>query len=142
MHPNYTYQDRLNALNLGNKEIAKQELELTIEESKIRNYPISKLILQFNLYHEDCYKQIRLTEMADRFIRIGLIAEDYYDYISIFYPGMTSANDHSLILDMKLDRTPDFLSHIDNIKSFLEELPDDVFLTKSVYNVEQLDYLS
>ena len=124
------------------KEIAKQELELTIEESKIRNYPINKLILQFNLYHEDCYKQIGLTEMADRFIRIGLIAEDYYDYISIFYPGMTSANDHSLILDMKLDRTPDFLSHIDNIKSFLEELPDDVFLTKSVYNVELLDYLS
>lgn len=140
--PNYTYQDRLNALNLGSKEIAKQELELTIEESKIRNYPINKLILQFNLYHEDCYKQIELTEMADRFIRIGLIAEDYYDYISIFYPGMTSANDHSLILDMKLDRTPDFLSHIDNIKSFLEELPDDVFLTKSVYNVELLDYLS
>lgn len=95
-----------------------------------------------NLYHEDCYKQIGLTEMADRFIRIGLIAEDYYDYISIFYPGMTSANDHSLILDMKLDRAPDFLSHIDNIKSFLEELPDDVFLTKSVYNVELLDYLS
>ena len=140
--PNYTYQDRLNALNLGSKEIAKQELELTIEESKIRNYPINKLILQFNLYHEDCYKQIGLTEMADRFIRIGLIAEDYYDYISIFYPGMTSANDHSLILDMKLDRTPDFLSHIDNVKSFLEELPDDVFLTKSVYNVELLDYLS
>lgn len=108
MDPNYTYQDRLNALNLGSKEIAKQELELTIEESKIRNYPINKLILQFNLYHEDCYKQIGLTEMADRFIRIGLIAEDYYDYISIFYPGMTSANDHSLILDMKLDRTPDF----------------------------------
>lgn len=55
---------------------------------------------------------------------------------------MTSANDHSLMLDMKLDRAPDFLSHIDNIKSFLEELPDDVFLTKSVYNVELLDYLS
>lgn len=139
---NYTYQDRLNALNLGSREIAQQESELTIEEFKIRSYPIKDLIMKFSLYNEDCYKQLGLTEMADRFIRIGLIAEDYNDYISIFYPGMISANDHKLILDMKLDRSPGFLSHIDNIKPFLEELPDDVFLTKSVYNVELLDYLS
>ena len=140
--PEYTYQERLNALNLGSEGIAQQESKLSNEESKIMSYPIKDLIMRFSLYNEDCYKQLKLTEMADRFIRIGLIAEDYNDYISIFYPGMTSANDHSLMLDMKLDRAPDFLSHIDNIKSFLEELPDDVFLTKSVYNVELLDYLS
>ena len=140
--PNYTYQDRLNALSFGSKGIAKQELELTIEESNIRSYPIKDLLSQFKIYNESCYKELELSEMADRFIKIGLIAEDYYDYISIFYPGMISSNDHRLILDMKLYRTPDPLSHIDNIKSFLEELPNDVFLTKSVYNVELLDYLS
>lgn len=140
--PNYTYQDRLNALSFGSKGIAKQELELTIEESNIRSYPIKDLLSQFKIYNESCYKELELSEMADRFIKIGLIAEDYYDYISIFYPGMISSNDHRLILDMKLYRTPDPLSHIDNIKSFLEELPNDVFLTNSVYNVELLDYLS
>ena len=142
INPNYTYQERLNALNLGSNGISKNEKELLVEESKIKSYPVSQLITKFNLYKENIYKELGLSDMADRFIRLGLIGEDYHDYISIFYPGMMTANDHSLMLDMKLDREPDFLSHIDNVASFLEELPNDVFLTRSVYNVELLDYIA
>lgn len=113
-----------------------------MEESLIRSFSISQLIMKFSLYKEECYRNIGLSNLADRFIRIGLIAEDYYDYISYFYPGMVSVNDHNLILDMKLDRQPDYTAHIDNIETFLEELPDDVFLTRSIFNVELLDYLA
>lgn len=139
---NFTYQERLNAITHGIDEIERAESELKLEESLIRTFSVSQLIMKFSLYKEDCYKNIGLSEMADRFIRIGLITEDYHDYISYFYPGMVSANDHSLILDMKLDRQPEYTSHIDNIETFLIELPDDVFQTCSVYNIELLDYLA
>lgn len=139
---NHTYQERLSALILGNKGLLKKEEALSVEESLIKSFPIYSLIMKFNLYKEECYKSLGLSDMADRFIRIGLITEDYYDYISIFYPGMMSANDHKLMLDMKLDREPDFMSHIDNVKTFLEELPDDVFLHRSIYNVDLLDYIA
>ena len=35
------------------------------------------------------------------FIRRGYIDEEYYDYISYFYPDMVSQNDRDLLLAMK-----------------------------------------
>lgn len=140
--PIHTYKERINALNTSEDKIDQELVDIDKEKLIIGSYPISTLIMKFSLYQEECYKQINLPEMADRFIRIGLIAEDYNDYISYFYPGMVSANDHRLILDMKLDRRPDYITHIDNVKTFLEELSDDVFLTQSIYIVELLDYLA
>ena len=137
-----TYQERIDTLILGEENIKKEENDILLEESQIYSYPIYKLLANYELYNEECYKQLKLSDMADRFIRIGLIAEDYYDYISYFYQGMISANDHNLILDMKLDRKPDYRIHIDNVKTFLDEIPDDVFLTQSIYNIDLLDYLT
>lgn len=138
----HSYMERLAAIKNGDSWLLKKEKELAVEESLLKSYPVFQLITKFNLYKENIYKELGLSDMADRFIRLGLIGEDYHDYISIFYPGMMTANDHSLMLDMKLDREPDFLSHIDNAASFLKELPNDVFLTRSVYNVELLDYIA
>lgn len=140
--PTHTYKERINALNTSEDKINQELVDIDKEKFIIGSYSISMLIMKFALYQEECYKQINLPEMADRFIRIGLIAEDYNDYISYFYPGMISASDHKLVLDMKLDRRPDYRTHIDNVKTFLEELSDDVFLTQSIYNVELLDYLA
>lgn len=138
----HSYMERLAAIKNGDSWLLKKEKELAVEESLIKSYPVFQLITKFNLYKDNVYKELGLSDMADRFIRLGLIGEDYHDYISIFYPGMISANDHSLMLDMKLDREPNSLSHIDNVALFLEEIPDDVFLTRSVYNVELIDYIA
>lgn len=142
VNSNFTYQERINAINEGEDAINQEIANINLEKNIIRSYPVSTLMLKFSLYKEDFYKQINLPEMADRFIRIGFIAEDYDDYISYFYPGMITANDHTLILEMKLDKNPDYRAHIDNIKVLLEELPEDVFLTESIYNIELLDYLA
>lgn len=137
-----TFQERLNALVLGEDGITKEEDSIKMEETLITSYPMYELINRYSLYNEAFYKDLNLPDMADRFIRTGLIAEDYYDYISYFYEGMVSVNDHNLILDMKLDRNPNYRIHIDNVKTFLNEIPDDVFLTQSIYNINLLDYLT
>lgn len=137
-----TFQERLNALVLGEDGISKEEDSIKMEETLITSYPMHKLINRYSLYNEAFYKDLNLPDMADRFIRTGLIAEDYYDYISYFYEGMVSVNDHNLILDMKLDRKPDYRIRINNVKTFLDEIPDDVFLTQSIYNIDLLDYLT
>lgn len=140
--PIHNYKDRMEALNEGEDKMNQIIADINTEKLLISSYPISTLIMKFSLYQEECYKQINLPEMADRFIRIGLIADDYNDYISYFYPGMVSASDHKLVLDIKLDRRPDYRTHIDNVKTFVKELSDDVFSTQSIYNVELLDYLA
>lgn len=137
-----TYKKRVDALNSGEDNLRKEERDILLEETLLYSYPIKKLIVDYELYKEECYKQLKLSDMADRFIRIGLIAEDYYDYISYFYQGMISANDHNLMLDMKLDRKPNYRIKIENVKAFLEEIPDDVFLTQSIFNIDLLNYLT
>lgn len=53
-----TYQERLDAINSGENEINKEESKLQLEESLIRSFSISQLIMKFSLYKEECYRNI------------------------------------------------------------------------------------
>ncbi len=137
-----SYQDRLNAIRKGKENIEQQKKELLVEETLLKNYTIRELIQKFQIYKYPEYANMHLSDMANRFVRIGLITEDYYDYISHFYEGMMSIHDHQVMLDMKLERNNHYTTPIDNIDTFVKELPDDVFLHIEVLNVYILDYLA
>ena len=95
----------------------------------------------FNLYEDECFKSIGLSDMEEDFVRHGFIAEDYNDYIAYFYPDIMSLADHQLCLDMKLNRKPAYDSTIDNIELFLKELPETALRYESVWNFHILDYI-
>lgn len=84
---------------------------------------------------------IGLSDLMKVFLLNGLIDEDYYDYISYFYPGMLSPADRSYLMNIKLLNEPIYGQHIDNIDVFVKELRASNFGTNSILNVEILDYL-
>ena len=68
-------------------------------------------------------KEVKITSGLIR----GYIDEDYYDYISYFYPGMVSLADRDLLLSMKREIKQAYTYHIDKIENFVKELKDYMF---------------
>lgn len=112
-----------------------------LEKQRIGTYTISELLEKFDLYNDECFKSMNLSDMEEDFVRHGLVAEDYNDYITYFYPDIMSLADHQLCLDMKLNRKPAYDSTIDNIGLFLKELPVTALRYESAWNFHILDYI-
>ena len=137
----YSYHQRLEQIGKDRERLEKEVQDALFEKQRINTYTISELIEKFNLYEEDCFKDINLSDMEEDFVRQGLVAEDYNDYIAYFYPDIMSLADHQLCLDMKLNRKPTYDSAIDNIELFLQELPDTALRYESVWNFHLFDYI-
>ncbi len=136
------YEDRAKAIRDRYSDIDRQKSELEKEKGRIRNYSLSELIIKFNLKDEQIYQKIGLSPMADLFLSRGLIAEDYYDYISYFYAGMITQSDRELLLDMNRNVESDFDRQIDKVKNFFEELPSFVYNTDVVLNTDLVDFVA
>lgn len=136
------YEERVKAIKNKCDDIDKQREEIAKERNRIKNYSLSELILKFNLKDEDIYKKIGLSPMADLFLSRGLIAEDYYDYISYFYEGMITQSDRKLLLDMNRNENRDFDSPINKVENFFKELPSFVYNTDAVLNTALVDYIA
>lgn len=136
------YEERAKAIRNKCDDIEKQREEIAKEKIRIKNYSLSELILKFNLKDEDIYKKIGLSPMADLFLSRGLIAEDYYNYISYFYEGMITQSDRKLLLDMNRNEKRDFDTPINKVENFFKELPSFVYNTDAVLNTVLVDYIA
>ena len=137
-----SYAERAKSIRDRYADVDRQKKELEKEKGRIRNYSLSELIMKFNLKDEPIYQKIGLSPMADLFLTRGLIAEDYYDFISYFYPGMITQSDRELLLDMNRNVRSDFDRHIDKVENFFRELPSFVFNTDAVLNTYLVDYVA
>lgn len=142
LNPNYTYEQRVSLISSGRKKIEKELDDIELEKNIVRAYTISNLIEKYDIYDEDFFKDLELSNLEENFIRRGFVAEDYNDYISYFYPGIMSKNDHDLCMDIKLNRKINCAEPIDNVKLVLKELPTTAFRYKSVWNYNILDILA
>lgn len=138
----HTFEERLKSLSEGREQLESDLQSIELKKAHVHTFTVKDLLMEFNLYEDEYFRSIELSPMEEDFIRNGLIAEDYNDYISYFYPGLMSLSDHQLCLDMRLDRNPAYDSQIDDCKALLAELPDNAFLYKSVLNITLLDFLA
>lgn len=141
VNKHFTYRLRLEQIGRDREKLEKNIQDVSLERQRISTYTISELLEKFDLYDDECFKSIGLSDMEEDFVRHGFIAEDYNDYIAYFYPDIMSLADHQLCLDMKLNRKPAYDSPIDNIELFLEELPETALQYESVWNFYILDYI-
>lgn len=139
---NYTYKQRAAAICSDRKKIEKVLTEIEQEKNKVKACHICDLIEKYDIYEEDFFKDLKLSDLEEDFIRRGFVAEDYNDFISYFYPGIMSKNDHDLCMDIKLNRTNDYAVPIDNVELLLKELPTTAFRYKSIWNYHILDFLA
>lgn len=134
------FESRLAAIKTTEKDFQKEEKELKKEELKIQSLKLNVLIKKYNLGNTELYRNMHLSPLMDVFIRRGYIDEDYYDYISYFYPGMVSLADRDLLLSMKREIKQSYTYHIDKIENFVKELKDYMFESDAILNNDLLDY--
>ena len=141
VNEHFTYHQRVEQIGRDRERLENEVQNKKLEKQRIGTYTISELLEMFNLYEDESFKGISLSDMEEDFVRHGFIAEDYNDYIAYFYPDIMSLADHQLCLDMKLNRKPAYDSTIDNIELFLKELPETALRYESVWNFHILDYI-
>ena len=136
------FEERMSLLKDGENIIAQTEKNLRNERIKIQSLKLSVLIRNYNLGETTLYKELDLTPLMDVFVRRGYLDEEYYDYISYFYPGMLSQSDRDLLLSIKRQIKQEHTYHIDKIDNFVKELKDYMFEHDAILNIELLDYFA
>lgn len=136
------YDSRLEAIRTTLQQLIDKEHSLALQEMEIRSYTFQDLLSCLDLQECEEYTKIKLTPMMDVFLRLGYLNEEYYDYISYFYEGMITQNDHDLLLSIKrkivqLPATP-----IDKIENFYKELQPYMFQHKAILNNDLVDYIA
>lgn len=136
------FDERIALLKDGENTIVRKISNLQKERLNIQKLTLSVLIKKYNLGETKAYKDLKLAPLMDVFVRLGYIDEDYYDYISYFYPEMLSEGDRDLLLSIKRQIKEKYNYHLDNIDNFVKELKDYMFDHDAILNNELLDYFA
>lgn len=136
------YNDRLKLLKSDRSYFKVENKQAQLEIRQIKSLLIKDLISKYNLGKTKKYQELGLSDMQDVFIRLGYIDEEYYDYISYFYPEMVSSEDRALLLSIKRQIDQPYDTHIDKIENFVKELKEYMFESDAILNIELLDYLA
>ena len=136
------YDSRLQAIRTTPQSIIEMEQTILRQDLEITSYTFQKLFSLFDMQEKEEYTQIGLTPMMDVFLRLGYLNEEYYDYISYFYEGMITQNDHDLLLSIKRRIAQSPSTPIDKIENFHKELKPYMFEHKSILNNDLVDYVA
>lgn len=136
------FKVRLSAIKATDNSFQKETTILQKERLQIQSLKFYQLISKYNLGNTELREILKDCPLIEVFIRRGYIDEDYYDYISYFYPGMVSLADRDLLLSIKRQIPQDYTYHIDKIDNFAKELKNYMFEHDAILNNELLDYLA
>lgn len=137
--PIYEYKDRLEIMP---EKLTKLNLEITKLRNDIMNLHSLPLYEVFKIYPaENFINETEESRLIAFLLRQGYIEEDYYDYISYFYPGIMSSSDKNFVLDIKIGIKKDFTYKINNHESVIEQIPIEAFKTGTILNNDIIDYI-
>lgn len=136
------YDSRLEAIRTTPQQLIDKEQSLARQEMEIRSYTLQDLIFNLDLQECEEYIQIGLSPIMDLFLRLGYLNEEYYDYISYFYEGMITLNDHDLLLSIKRKIVQPPATRIEKIENFYKELQPYMFKHKAILNNDLVDYIT
>lgn len=136
-----SYWERKSTIENLPKEIIKEQKDIASEERHIKSLKLAQLFSAYDLTRCEDFTRIQLEPLMNIFLRRGYIDEEYYDYISYFYPDMVSQNDRDLLLTMKQAIKGDYQAHIDKVENFTKKAPLYVFNHDSILNNALADFL-
>ena len=84
------------------KNFELNEYNLRKEKLNIEQLSISDLMFLYDIEGSKEYQDLGLSPIMNEFIKLGYIDEDYYDYISFYYDGMTPPGDYELLRSIRL----------------------------------------
>ena len=124
-------------------EIDKKIKKVKDEKNRLRNLKLAELLIKYpEIKKCKLYQDIKLSDLMVHFLQRGYIDETYYDYITLYDGTIMSLTDRNLLLRIKQnDADVSYDEKIDDIKTFVNELPTFVYEYKSVLNYQIADYL-
>ena len=133
------FSERMNTLT---KNFELDEYNLRKEKLNIEQLSIADLMLLYDIEGSKEYQELGLSTIMNEFIKLGYIDEDYYDYISFYYDGMTPPGDYELLRSIRLKKTSKYDYPIIKIESFVKEITPRMFSDNAILNNSLLDYIS
>jgi hypothetical protein len=141
VNPKLSYAEREELIfNSKNIEKLKTELvELDAKKSAIRKLRLKDLISE-NIIdrHTNNEKQKRLINIL---LRNGYIDEDYLDYISIFYEGSLSKNDHQFLVNIKTQKETEYDFPLQKIENLIKKINVFDFEKEYILNYTLMDHV-
>lgn len=145
VNPQYTYDEREQLIK-DRKSKKVFELKKQISEKKAHIINTSQMTM------EELLKEIPAMEFtgdvksinADFIIfllRNGYIDENYFDYMSYFYPGAISQADKRYLLLIKNQRLPEPELPLNKVENVIKRIRDSEWKLPAVLNYSLLDYL-
>ena len=103
---------------------------------------LSELLSKYpEVLDDEEYKKLNIPYMIQFFVVRGYLDEDYYDYISYFYNGITSDNDHDVLMKIKAKQEVPYDQLIDNVKGLMQVLPKELLSTDACFINAIYDYV-
>ena len=139
INPLYTYEERKDA----SFTIFYNRLEeITQKKLDIHTWTLKRVLEEIDLKNCTEYQSIQLTPLMEFFIQRGYLDEEYYDYISYFYPNMITKEDREFLLNAKLKKNIEYNYHIKKVGNVIPEIPNYVYRTNSILNNDILDFIA
>lgn len=137
----YTYSERKKQIedwNSNRVEAIKHEIQqLELEKSRIKNLRVEEVLakghLEINISDE---KQKRLVATL---LRNGFINEDYLDYVSLFYEGSITKEDHQFLINVKSQTATDFNHKLRKISRLIPKINENEFDKEYILNYSLID---
>lgn len=144
-----TYQQRLDLLYKTELEELKNQIRVlkrNIDEYK--QYTIAELMRE-DKYSIDSkltkgYPQQQI-DFLNIVLREGYINENYWEYISVFYPGSLTYEDKQFVLDVFAGRSNSYDYHLNFVENVLKKLTKEstkYLSSKASLNFDIMDYIA
>jgi len=147
--PNSTFEKRFERIR-QNATHTQAELQSQITAAhkslqKIRLLRLKELIAQSStdIIGESSANELQGPDstLLVYLIRNGHIDESYLDYISVFYEGSMTRNDHEFLIKIRGFETPESTYLIDSPKEVCQEMRKEDFSLSYVLNIKIFDFL-
>jgi hypothetical protein len=137
--PKNSYRERLNLYPKRIDEINSTIEKLQQEQLELRTLSLSQILKKYSAF--DFYKDTGENRLIAFLIRAGYIDENYYDYISYFYPGVMTPSDRDFILDLKIGIKKDYNYVIYKPKAVVNDIHESLFSKQEILNIYILDFI-
>jgi hypothetical protein len=142
INENYTYGERVDKIDKWHKnhvnKLRKKIEDLENKKQEIKSVSIKKLIKPLNNEDESVSKQRILINVL---LRNGFINEDYLDYISIFYEGSLSKQDHQFLLNVKAELASEFDYNLIKIDKLISKINPNDFKESHILNYKLVNHI-
>lgn len=144
-----TYQQRLDLLyGTELEELKKQIRTLRSNIEEYKQYSLADLMSE-EKYTIDVKPTKDYTQQQIDFLKIvlraGYINENYWEYISVFYPGSLTYEDKQFVLDVFAGRSNSYDYHLNLVENVLKKITKEstkYLKTKASLNFDLMDYIA